>query len=321
MTAAPRLIYLDEPTLATLEISAAEAVDSIERLVRGQARAQVWAAPKSAFLLDDGRYLMSTLAAADDPPVLAVKALVLNPRNPEQGLAQINSLITLLDSRTGLPVAVVDGNWVTGVRTAGLSAVAAARLARRDASVAAFIGCGVQAHSHLQAFAELYPLDEIRAFGRGSANRDSLCRAAQALGCSAHASESGQAAIEGADIVVTTVTLSRDTAPFLDARGLKPGAFAAITDFAAPWIAEGMVGFDRIVVDDLEQESQAAQPMVDPQLICGDLQGLVCGEVPERENDGETAAFAFRGLAIGDLALAALAWRKAQAAGVGAPVG
>ncbi|SEQ84140.1 ornithine cyclodeaminase/alanine dehydrogenase [Nitrosomonas sp. Nm51] len=71
---------------------------------------------------------------------------------------------------------MLDGGWVTAARTAGLSAVAAKRLAKIDSSVAAFIGCGVQARSHLKVFADLFPLTEIRAFGRGAENRDKLCQ-------------------------------------------------------------------------------------------------------------------------------------------------
>ena len=70
----------------------------------------------------------------------------------------------LLDSQTGLPLAVIDGNWVTARRTAGLSAVAAKRLARPDSASIAFIDCGVQARNHLDAFCDIFPLREVRAF-------------------------------------------------------------------------------------------------------------------------------------------------------------
>jgi hypothetical protein len=59
--------------------------------------------------------------------------------------------------------------------------------------------------------------------------------------------------------------------PFVDARWLAPGAFAAITDGAIPWVGEGMSAFDRIVIDDLEQEANMPQPMVQPSLVVGDL--------------------------------------------------
>jgi ornithine cyclodeaminase/alanine dehydrogenase-like protein (mu-crystallin family) len=305
------LRYLSRETLENLKLTTEEVVASIEHLIRARGRSAAWNAPKAAITAPDGRYMMATLSAADDPPFLAVKSLLLNPRNPGRGLSLINSLVTLLDSETGLPLAVLDGNWVTGVRTAGLSGVAAKRLARQDSSTAAFIGCGVQAMSHLRALAALFPLQAVRAFGRGSANRDALCRAAEGMGLRAVASRTAQEAVADADLVVSSVTMSRELVPFLDARWLKPGAFAAVTDLAAPWLADGMAAFDRIVIDDLEQESTMQKPMVAPQLVTGDLTGLVNGEIPGRRGDGERTAFVFRGLGLGDLALAALAYRRA----------
>ena len=323
MSHSPPFVYLSRNDLEALAVSTAESVAAIESMIEGQVCGRVWTTPKSAFTTPDGRYMMSTLAASDDPPLLVVKSLVLDPGEPERrrpGIPAINSTVTVLDSRTGLPVAIIDGNWITAIRTAGLSAVAAKRLARADASVVAFIGCGVQANSHLTAFSEIFSLAEVRVFGRGRGNRDALCARAEWMGYRAVASRSGQEAVEGADLVVTSVTLSPDTTPFLDARGLRPGAFAAVTDFARPWHAEHLSCFDRIVVDDLEQETASATPMVDPGLVRGDLKGLVAGEVPPRASDEERSAFIFRGHAIGDLALAAVVCRKAREAGAGTPI-
>jgi ornithine cyclodeaminase/alanine dehydrogenase-like protein (mu-crystallin family) len=174
MTETRTILYLSENDLEGLGITTEESIQAIEALIHGRARSKVWWAPKAAILPDDGRYMMATLAAADEPPIMAVKSVLLSPRNSERGLPQINGLITVMDSETGLPLACMDAGWITAMRTAALSAVAAKRLARADASVAAFIGCGVQAHSHLQAFASLYPLREVRAFGRGRPNID--CR-------------------------------------------------------------------------------------------------------------------------------------------------
>jgi ornithine cyclodeaminase/alanine dehydrogenase len=261
--------------------------------------------------------MMAALCAADDPPFLAVKSAILNPRNRERGLPDINAVVTLLDSDTGVPLAILDGNWVTAVRTAGLSAVAAKRLARPNASVAAFIGCGVQAHSHLQAFSALFPLKEIRAFGRGTANRDALCRAAGQLGLRAVASDTAREALRDADLVITSVTFSPQLVPFLDAGWLQPGTFATVTDLAAPWVPDGMAAFNRIVIDDLQQEAQMPKPLVDPALVAGDLTGLVNGDIIGRRSDDEKTAFVFRGLALGDLALAGLAYQRARQSGKG----
>ncbi|MEZ5830163.1 MAG: ornithine cyclodeaminase family protein [Dongiaceae bacterium] len=307
--------YLSRAILDNLAITTQDAVDSIEQLIFGQRRGQVWCAPKSVVLPGDDRYIMATLAVASDPRVLATKSLVLNPRNRERGISVINSLVTLLDGETGLPLALVDGNWVTARRTAGLSVVAAKRLARPDSASIAFIGCGVEARSHLDAFCDLYPVREIRAFGRGVENRDLLCRIAEARGVTALASKTAREAVEGADVIVTSVTLVPSLAPFLDPRWLKPGAFLTSTDAALPWLPEGMSAFQRIVIDDQAQESKMSKPMVALPLVAGDLSGLVCGDITGREGADERTAFVFRGLAIGDLALAALAYQRARSAG------
>jgi ornithine cyclodeaminase/alanine dehydrogenase len=302
--------YLSYEALEALGITSEAAVESIEHLIRGRAEGRMWNAPKSALLLPDGRFLMSTLAAADDPPFVAVKSLVLNHRNPQHGQPLVNSLVTLLDSDTGRPVAVIDGNWVAAIRTAALSAVAAKRLARSDAAIAAFIGCGVQARSHLRAFADLFPLKEVRALGRGSANRDALCRTAEAMGLAASASGSAREAVTGADLIVSSVTFSPGLEPFVDARWLAPGSFAAITDVALPWVKESMSAFDRIVIDDVAQEATMPQAMVQSDLVSGDISGLVNGSIKGRDSDAERTAFTFRGLALGDLALAGLAYQS-----------
>jgi ornithine cyclodeaminase/alanine dehydrogenase len=311
------LSYLSQTTLQALDLTTDEVIASIEHLIRGRSQGRAWNAPKAIIQPPDGRYIMATLSAADDPPYLAMKSLIFSPRNRERGLPDINAIVTLLDSDSGVPLAIIDGNWVTAVRTAGLSGVAARRLARPDASVAAFIGCGVQAQSHLQAFSELFPLKEIRAFGRGTANRDALCQAAEKLGLSAIASGTAREAVQDADLVITSVTFSPRLVPFLDARWLRPGTFVTMTDQAASWVSDGMPAFNQIVIDDLEQEAEMPTPLVDPALIAGDLTGLVNGDITGRRTDDEKTAFVFRGLALGDLAIAALAYQRALQLGKG----
>src|SRR5262245_52048462 len=107
------LPYLSAKTLEGFSMTTAEIVARIEQVILGQRRGKVWSGPKAVVTPGDDRYIMATLAVADDPPVVATKSLVLNPRNPGRGLAAINSVVTLLDSETGLPLAVIDGNWVT----------------------------------------------------------------------------------------------------------------------------------------------------------------------------------------------------------------
>jgi len=305
-----KIHYLSTNELDRLSLSTQEIVDRIENLLVRQSQKQAWNAPKSVITPPDGRYMMATLSASDDPPFLATKSLILNPDNPKQGLPIINSLVTLLDSRTGIPLAIIDGNWITAIRTAGLTAVAAKYLARNDSSIAAFVGCGVQAHSHLRVLSESFPLKAIRAYNRSTKSRDAFCRAAEARGLTAIACETPRETIKDADIVITSVTISPQLKPFLDANWLKPGVFVSMVDLAVSWLPETMSAFDQIVIDDLKQESSMEKPLVNPALVSGDLFGLVNGKTAGRKNIDDKTAFAFRGLAIGDLALAGLAYQR-----------
>ncbi|MEM7471755.1 MAG: ornithine cyclodeaminase family protein [Pseudomonadota bacterium] len=305
--------YLSSSDLDRLGLGTAQIVDSIKGVIEGSAKGTVWAAPKAALMPpDDNRYMMAALAAMDGPSLLAVKTVVLNPENTAHGLPQINGLVTMLDSETGLPVAILDGNWITAVRTAGLSATAATYLARKEASVIGFVGCGVQARSHLDAFGDLFPLRHMKMFGRGQTNMDLLAEQAQATGLTVETCASGQEVADSVDLLVTTVTHTGGAAPFLDASTMKPGSFAAVVDLAAPWIRDSFGALDVVCVDDLAQEKALPNKLCDPDHITGDLSGLVLGHAQARGDDAQRTAFVFRGHALGDLALSALAWQAHQ---------
>ncbi|MDE0809212.1 MAG: ornithine cyclodeaminase family protein [Alphaproteobacteria bacterium] len=320
MTDPRNILYLSRSDLEGLGISTDDSINAIEKMIWGRAEGKVWWTPKANILPPDGRYMMAALAASDEPPIMAVKSVLMAPENSGRGLPQINGLITVMDSVTGLPLACMDANWITAVRTAALSAVAAKRLARAGSSVAAFVGCGVQAHSHLDAFSSMYLLTEVRIFGRGQANIDALCAAAENKGLRAVICATGAEAIEAADLITTSVTFSASLDPFLDAGAMKPGSFAAITDLAAPWVKESFNILDRVIIDDMAQEASLPNKLADPDAVLGDISDLVMGDVAGRGADAERTAFIFRGHAIGDLAVSALAYQKALDGGLGVTV-
>lgn len=314
------MLYLSKQTLESLDISTDAILNKLEQLIREQGQGNVYSAPKAAISTADSRYLMATLSATDNPPYMAVKALVVNQKNSEQGLDAINATITLLNSQTGLPVAVMDGNWITAIRTAAASAVAARRMANPDSSVLSFIGCGVQAFSHLQLFSEMFPLREVRLLGRGLKNRQALIAKVESMGLIAVDCENAEQAVSGADLIVSSIPLTTKVEPFIDAGWLKEGAFACSVDLGIPWMPESLSAFDRILVDDLQQEAAMSQPLVNPKLVHGDVNGLLRGEISGRESPAERTAFMFRAVPLGDLALATLAYESAKAQHMGTEI-
>ncbi len=309
MTSESKITYLSDKDLEGLGIQPSEVADAIESALIAKASKQLHTSPKTAILPGDGRYAMSTLAVGDDG-FIVTKQVTVCPNNPAKGLPAINGAIMVMDGQTGVLRAVLGANWVTAVRTAALSVVAARRLADPNAEAVAFVGAGVQAHSHLVAFSEVFPLKSIRVFGRGKANVDKLCRRARDMDLDAQTATSAKDALRDADLVVTSITLDYSIEPFLDARWLKPTAFAAITDACIPWLPEGMTAFKTVIVDDRKQESESDKPMLPYQRVTGDLTEIVSGAVDTTLSE-KPAAFAFRGISLGDYATAVLAVRRA----------
>ncbi|MCT4558829.1 MAG: ornithine cyclodeaminase family protein [Pelagimonas sp.] len=304
MTFAPKV--LSDDALKDLGLSQDDIVQAISKTILNKAAGRLRVTPKSVIQPGDGRYMMTTLATGEAPDLTVVKAVTVCPENPLRGLPSITGAIMVLDAQTGECLALMDAEWITGVRTAGLSAVAAGALADPNSRVMSFVGCGVQARSHLEMFAGLYPLTTIRAFGRGQANIDRLCKMAEDMGLQAEVAKTPEAALEGADIVVSSIPITYAGEPYLDARLMKPGSMAIITDACKPWIADGLNAFETIAVDDREQEESMPNPMVPPARITADLaemldQGVTLANGPR--------AFMFRGIAAGDYALAAGLWQ------------
>ncbi|WGW04170.1 ornithine cyclodeaminase family protein [Tropicibacter oceani] len=305
MPFAPKV--LGDAELRALGLGPSEIVDAIGKAIRDKAAGRLITTPKSVIQPGDGRYMMTTLATGQAPDVTVVKAVTVCPDNPGRGLPSITGAIMVLDAQTGECLALMDAEWITGVRTAGLSAVAAGPLANPQSEIMGFVGCGVQARSHLEIFAALYPLKQIRLFGRGQANIDALCAMATDLGLQAQVCETPDQVLDGVDIVVSSITITYSGQPFLDARLMKPGSLAIVTDAAKPWMRETFSAFGTVVVDDRVQEENMPDPVVPPGRIAADLaelldQGVALGKGPR--------AFMFRGIAAGDYALAARAWQE-----------
>ena len=305
-------LYLPDSAIEALAIPPGEIADAIEAALIAKSEGRLHVTPKSALLPGDGRYMMSTLAVGDEG-LTVLKTVSVSPHNPGRGLPAINGAILVLDAETGLLKSVMGANWITAHRTAALSAVVARRLADPASASIGFVGCGVQARSHLAAFRALFPLEQVLACGRSAANRDAFCEEVRALGLDARAADAEETLRE-ADIVVTSITLDYSVEPFLDAAWMKPTAFAAITDLCIPWHPESLARLGTVVIDDLEQERASERPLIGAQAIAGDLTDLVTERIGELT---QPAAFAFRGLALGDYAAAALAYSRARETGAG----
>jgi ornithine cyclodeaminase/alanine dehydrogenase-like protein (mu-crystallin family) len=251
---------------------------------------------------------------------LEVKLVSVFPANHDHGLPSHQGLIMLFDEDTGTPLAVMDGTYITAIRTGGTAAVAARALARDDASVLAILGAGVQGGSHLETFPRVRDFKEIRLASR---NPDHA-RALAARHPNAHAVKSFEEAVRGAD-VVACCTDARE--PILRRQWLEPGAHvSSVGGTWGPELDAETVSAGRVFV---EWRGAATNP---PPAGAAELQGVDAGSLtevgevlagtrPGRTSAHEITIYKSTGHAVEDAAAARLVYDRAKAEGAGVSLG
>jgi ornithine cyclodeaminase len=245
---------------------------------------------------------------------LGCKLVTLFPGNTDRPTHQ--AAIMLFDPETGTPIVLMDGTYVTEARTAGAAALAARLLAREDAKVLAILGTGAQARAHAHAFALVRDWSEIRIAGRDRARAEEL---AAELGASPAASF--EDAVRGADVVAAT-THSPD--PVVRREWLAPG-----THVSSVGATQSGGEVDPAIVADatlvVETRAALAPPPagaselagLDESAVHAELGELVSGRRPGRTTPIETTLYKSVGVAVQDLAAAALVLAAARERGAG----
>lgn len=245
---------------------------------------------------------------------LGCKLVTLFPGNTDRPTHQ--AAIMLFDPETGTPIALMDGTFITEARTAGTAALAARLLAREDAAILAILGTGAQARAHVHAFATVRDWREIRIAGRDEAKARSL--AAELGGVAVATFEE---AVRGADVVAAT-THSRDPVVWQD--WLSPGTHVSSVgaNQSGGEVDPAIVADATLVVE--TREALAPPPAgavelagLDDSAVHAELGELVSGARPGRTTPTETTLYKSVGIAVQDLAAAAIVLAVAEERGTG----
>jgi len=265
-------------------------------------------------------------AAIADPPTMGAKLVTVYQANHARGLTSHLATILLLDHGTGALTAVLDGRYITEARTAAVSAVSVARLARPDASSLAIIGSGVQARSHLEAIRHVRPLSEVRVWSPKPASREAFAREmSAATSLPVLAAATAAAAAKDADIVVLVTSA---TSPVVGNDDIAPGTHVVGVGACRPDQREmpaALVARAQFYVDSRAGATKEAGDLllairdgaITEQHIAGEIGELILGRVPGRASADAVTIFKSLGMAVEDLAAARLAVDRAAAAGLG----
>ena len=146
------VLYLSRSDVERVGVSMVEIVDALASMFREKAAGRIEMPPKPGIHTRPDALMHAMPAYVPALDAAGMKWIAGYPANPAKGLPYITGLIVLNDPDTGLPIAIMDGTWITAMRTGAASALAGRYLARPDSSTVGIVACGVQGRSNLEAF-------------------------------------------------------------------------------------------------------------------------------------------------------------------------
>jgi alanine dehydrogenase len=322
-TSARGILLLDAAQVVSL-VGLEEAIAAVEEVFRDHATGGVPQPAILGFRVAGGGFHVK---AALSPP-RARFAVKINANFPENrrrfGLPTIQGTITLFDSESGLPLAVMDSIEITILRTAASTAVAAKHLAREDAATVTLCGCGAQARAQLAGIAAVRPIRRAFLYDIDPEQARRFAEVVRSSALEARATDDLSAALRESDVCVTC-TPARE--PIIRVGDLARGSFVAAVGADSEEKQEleaRVLASATVVVDLLDQCAEIgelhhalAAGVMRREDVHAELGEVVSGRKPGRRRGDEIIVFDSTGTALQDVAVATIAFERALAAGVG----
>jgi ornithine cyclodeaminase len=254
---------------------------------------------------------------------LGAKVVSVYGDNPQRGLPMINAVVLVLDNKTGVPLALMDGTYLTALRTGAGAGLATELLARQDASTVAVFGAGAQARTQLEAVRTVRPIREVRIVSRTHASAGRFANELE--GVDVRVMDDRSAAVRGADIIVAATTSST---PVFDGNDVEAGTHINALGSFKPEMQEidaRVVRRAKIVVDQRKAALEEAgdliipirQGLISADDIYAELGEIVNGDKAGRTSDDEITFFKSVGNAAQDVATARWVLQAAEEKGLG----
>lgn len=318
------MLIIPEALIASL-VTAEDAFAAVEATFAAMARGEATNFPVVREALGEGRQYGFKSGLDRAGGMLGVKAGGYFPGNAAKGLINHQSSVFLFDPDTGRPVAMVGGNLLTALRTAAASAISIDRLARPEARVLGIVGAGHQAGFQLRAAARVRRFERVIAWNLHPEMLPKLGAVSAELGLPFEAVDLPR--LREAEVIVT---ITSSPAASLMAGHVSPGTHLACmgTDTKGKQeVDPGLVAGATVFADEVAQsisigEAQhaVAAGLLDASAIVP-LGAVLTGAHPGRRSEAEVTLFDGTGVGLQDLAVAAVAVRRARERGLGIEVG
>lgn len=259
----------------------------------------------------DSLYMYGYVKGID---ALGVKMVSVYPDNPSLGLSSCPATMVLENAKTGEVKCLLDGTFLTRLRTGALSGVATKYLSRTNSTVFALIGTGGQAESQLEAVLNVRNINEVRVYSKNYSHVENFVNKVKSkYNVNFVMCKSSIDAITDADIV-TCVTVSNE--PVIDGTKLKKGVHVNAVGSYTPEMSEideyTVLNSSKIIVDTMDGTINETGDFIklinkgkfSKDRITGELGNLVLKECKGRENDDELTLFETTGSSVFDLVTA-----------------
>ena len=315
-----KLLYLSQKDVVSVGLGMADVIELLERAFNEKGHGRVEMPPKPGIHPGDNDNFIHAMPAYI--PALnsaGIKWVGGFPGNAEKGLPYITGLLILNDPETGIPLAVMDCEWITAMRTAAASAVSARRLARKDSSTLGVLGCGVQGFTNTEALNVDFPIKEVFAYDTSEKSLKVYQEKVAKLGLKVTVVNTPKEAVQGCDLVITAGPILKEPHKTLKAGWLEEGSFATLIYFDSYLDPAALKEADKFCTDDLAQYKyyQSAGYFQDVPPVHADLGELVAGKKLGRESKTERTVACNLGLALDDMAVAPTLYKRAVEMGIG----
>jgi ornithine cyclodeaminase/alanine dehydrogenase len=316
-----QLLYLSQADVTEVDLSMAEIIDALEVAFRAKGEGRVEMPPKPGIHPGGGdNFIHAMPAYIPDLKSAGIKWVSGFPENPDRGLPYITGLLILNDPETGIPISVMDCIWITAMRTGAATALSARYLARPESSVVGVLGCGVQGRTNVEALKVLFPLERVFAYDTSpEALQRYVKEVNERFDLEVIPAKTPEEAVTGCDLIVTAGPILKKPHCTIEAGWMEEGAFASLVDFDSYWHPDAMQETAMFCTDDTTQllyYKQGGYFQNIPE-IHADLGELVTGKKPGRQSAKERTMTANLGLALDDMAVAPLIYKKAVEEGIG----
>lgn len=303
-----RILYLCRKDVEELGLGMPKIIEAVDEAFREKGLGRTIMPAKHWLAPSERRFYSAMTSVVESSRAAACKWQSGSADNPGLGLPYLTGLLILNDSRTGMPIGVMDSTWITAMRTAAATAVTARYLANPSADTLAMIGCGVQGRTNVESLRVVLPkLRQVRAY---DIDPRALERYAAEVprrhGVEVVACRTAREAVRGAQVVVTGGPIEPTAERTIDADWLEAGVLGVALDYDCYWKPAALKAASRFFTDDRPQLEHLREYgyFVDTPATIHEIGDVVAGKLKGRQRPEEVIVAMNMGISVEDVTTA-----------------